>query len=399
MLRAVVRAYLSAFSGLSRPVWVLSLATLVNRSGTMVMPFLVLFLIEERGFTTAEAGRALAVYGVAALPGAYLGGWLSDRAGARRVMIWSLAATGAGFLLLGQMEGEASIFATISGIALLGETFRPAVGAALATAAPPGERTRAFALNRLAVNLGMTLGPAAGGFLALRSYDWLFLVDGATCLAAAGVVALWFREPPRQPAAPVPGAPPERSPWRDGPFLAFIGLLALLSTVFFQLVGTFPLTLRDVHGLSEAGIGLALAVNTLLIVLFEMVLIDKVQRFDPLAMVGLGALFIGLGLALLPFGSGFAWVAATVAVWTVGEMLALPLAGGVVADRAGEANQGRYMGLLQVAFGVAFIVAPLAGTWTYQRFGPTVLGLGCGAVGVVTWAGFHLLARTFRHSP
>src|SRR5215203_3621217 len=109
MLRRIATTYRAAFSGLTRPVWLLSLATLINRSGTMVMPFLALFLTEKRGFTTTQAGQTLALYGLGAMGASYLGGWLCDRISPLRVMKWSLALTGVCFMTLGHLQGRLAI--------------------------------------------------------------------------------------------------------------------------------------------------------------------------------------------------------------------------------------------------------------------------------------------------
>ena len=98
------------------------------------------------------------------------------------------------------------------------------------------------------------------------------------------------------------------------------------------------------------------------------------------------------GMALLPLGSSFLYVAFTVVVWTVGEMLVFPMLSTVVADRAGADSLGRYMGVLNLAAAMAFVTAPLAGTWVYQHLGMRALWFGCGGVGVLAWAGFRLLA-------
>jgi MFS family permease len=403
LFRAIAASYREAFSGLNRAVWLLSVATLINRAGTMVMPFLVLWLTEERGFTTAGAGRALALYGIGGMVASYLGGWLSDRFDAPRVMTWSLSFTGLGFLLLGRLEGRIPILATILALSIAGEVFRPASSAALVQASGPAERTRSFALYRLAINLGMTLGPAAGGFLALYDYDWLFRVDGATCFLAVGL--LWYiaRKPLAAAEATPATAPavPERSPWQDRPFLALLLLLFLLNMVVFQSVSTYPLSLRDLYGFAEDRIGLVLAINTLLIVLFEMVLVNAVAGYDPLKVTGVGAFLFCVGFALLPLGSTFAFAAFTVAIWSVGEMLSFPVVAGVVANRAGERSLGRYMGLFNLSFASGYVIAPLVGTWIYEHLGPRTLWFGCGVLGLLVWAGFHglaVLGRTARSS-
>jgi predicted MFS family arabinose efflux permease len=189
--------YRDAYRDLPPEIWRLAVVAFINRSGTMVVPFLVLWLTGERGFSTAQAGLFLTLYGVGALAGTYLGGWASDRVTPRRLQIVSLAATGVLFFLLGTCHGALPIGLTLVSVAVAGEAFRPANATSLTRWSTPEVRSRSFALRRLAVNLGMTFGPAAGGFLALYSYTWLFAVDGATCLLAAVAMHRMLGDEPR----------------------------------------------------------------------------------------------------------------------------------------------------------------------------------------------------------
>jgi MFS family permease len=407
MFRAIAASYRDAYTGHNRDVWILSVASLINRSGTMVLPFLILFLTEERAFSAADAGKVLALYGIGGMLASYLGGWMGDRFGPGRVMQASLALTGIGFLVLGRLHDRTALVLTIAFVGVAGEMFRPANATALASASPPGGRAKAFALYRLAVNAGMTLGPAIGGFLALRDYDLLFIVDGVTCLLAALLLRLTFQDKARtaqasatDPVEPTAAAPaPALSVWRNVPLQLVLFLNFLMAVVVFQTQSTLPLELHDNQGFTEADIGLVFAINTIVIVLFEMVLVQAVSKYSPLKMVGLGSFLFCLGFGLLPFGSGFVYVAFTILVWTVGEMLAFPIVAAVIADMAGEANIGRAMGLFNLAFATAFVVAPLAGTWVYENFGSDVLWYGCGVLGVVTWVGYHALAGRRGEAP
>jgi MFS family permease len=398
MLRPLLSTYREAFSGLSRSAWLLSLATLINRSGTMVMPFLLLFLVEKRGFTTTQAGQTLALYGLAAMVSSYAGGRLCDRFGPLRVIKLSLFLTGLCFLALGHVQGRLAISGMMILLSLVGEVFRSANLAALTAVSDPGERTRSIALMRLAVNLGMTLGPSIGGFLAYYDYGWLFVVDGGTSILAAALLQLSF--PGVRTAAPEPAARAKAaSPFRDLPAMAILALMFLLNTVTFQIAGTYTLSLRELFGFSEARIGLTLAVNTLIIILFEMVLVHSLSRRDPLKVSGLGAFLFCLGLGLLPFGRGFGYVVFTVAIWTAGEMLIFPIVTSALADRAPEESRGTYMGLLNFSFASAFVVAPLVGTWVYQHLGARTLWIACGGMGVLVGAGFYALAAVVRRRP
>jgi predicted MFS family arabinose efflux permease len=404
VLRSIASAYREAYSGLPRTVWLLSTATLVNRAGTMVLPFLALFLTLKRGYTTPEAGELLALYGIGGMGAAFLGGWLTDRFPPRQVMLGSLVLNGIGFLFLGRLQARWAIALVILAVSLAGEAFRPASQAAVTAASTPETRARSFALHRLAVNLGMSVGPAVGGFLARYDYGWLFLTDGVTCLLAAGLLASLRLPEAHAVPQPVPATteltvagaaapiPAERSPWRDGPYLLQMFLVFILAVVVFQTLSTYMLTLHDEYGFSEDRIGLLLAINTLIIVAVEMVLIHTLRDKPVLPLVGFGSFLFCAGLALLPFGSSFLWVAGTICVWTLGEMISFPLSSTAATARAGSRNLGAYMGIYTFAWQAAFVVAPLVGTWVYQEWGSRTLWLGCGALGVLIWAGFQGLA-------
>jgi predicted MFS family arabinose efflux permease len=395
MVRFVFRLYRDAFSGLPRDIWLLAAVALVNRSGSMVIPFIALYLTVERGFTTEEAGRFVALYGIGSVIGSYLGGWLSDRIGAVRAQQASLFLGGVGFLALAVVRERLAIGFTIVIAGAVVEAFRPATMTSFAERAPARVKAKAFALLRLAANLGFGVGPAVGGVLALYSYQWLFIADALTCWAAA---LLLLRIPARGEStggADTAEAAPRRLPWRDGSFIVFLLLVALLASALFQVFSTFPLYLRDELGHRENVIGLLLSLNAFLIVSFEMVLIHMVQNRDRMRLASLGTFLLCGGLALIPLGKPAWFVAFTVVVWTFGEMLALPIINVVAAERAEKGYRGQYMGMYTMAYSIAFIVAPIVGTSVYAHFGPHALWHGIGALGIVLAASMMGLRRSF----
>ena len=403
-LRRLGRSYARAFSGLPGEVWILAVATLVNRAGTMVLPFLTLYLTGQFGWSPAAAGRMLALYGAGAIGGSFLGGWAADRWSPVAVQQFSLLGTGVGFLALTRLSSEHAFGIAMVAISLVAEMYRPALLAAAGKDVPAEVRGRSMGLLRLAVNAGMSIGPAVGGLLATVNYDLLFVADACTCWAAAAVLFLARHRAARR--AKPPGletaagtASLAGSPWRDGPFLAFLGLALVLAIVFFQINGTFPLYLHHEYGLSEAGIGGLLGLNALIVVACEMLILHRVERLSPLAVIGPGAFLRCLGFALLPLGRGALFAAGTVVVWTVGEMLTLPLANIFVAARAGPGRAGRYIGAYTMAFSTAFLVAPALGLSVYGRFGGGVLWGAAGAVGGGLWLGFRALERVLASPP
>ncbi|WP_437669201.1 MFS transporter [Sorangium sp. So ce131] len=359
---------LAPYRGLPLRVWLLAAVVLVNRAGTMVVPLLVLYLTEQRGYTPADAGKVLAVYGVGAIPGNLLGGALLRRLGAVRVQIASLCASAALLALLAAASGTLVLLVVLGLLSFATEVFRPANAAALAAWTEPATRRRAFALNRTAVNLGMSIGPALGGALAALDFRLLFLIDGATCLLAAGLLAA-FAGRERVEAASTQGAaaraatPPLRYA-RLGAFLLVFGVMML---IFFQVNATYLLFLKTDLGLDTGGVGLLLSLNALVCVVAEMWVVHATERFDAGRVLAAGALLVALGFGLSPWCQGLFGAGVLVLVWTLGEMLVLTTGTAATAAFAPAGDPGRYMGAFFATFSAAFILAPIAGTALYER--------------------------------
>ncbi|MBI1382615.1 MAG: MFS transporter [Planctomycetaceae bacterium] len=390
------RIYRSAYAGLPREIWILSAVALVNRSGMMVLPFLTLYLTRSLGFEMGLVGQLLAAYGLGAALGVQLGGWLTDRLGSLRVQAASLFLAGPLFLALGELRSAAGLTAALFALSVVCEAFRPASQASLTNHCPAPQRARAFGLYRMAVNLGVTIGPVVGGVLAVRDYSWLFRVNAFAWLAAGVLLVIlgrgWQPLPEREGSAPDVRAA-SRSPWRDGPFLVAVGCSALVSVVFLQTQSTFMVYLGELERIQEDKIGMLLAINTVMVVLIEMPLIARLPARQPLVWVAIGSLLTGVGFGLMPHGSGLAFFGLTIAVWTMGEILSTPMLSVFVAERSNMAQRGRYMGLFYLSFALANIAAPLLGTWVWERFGPHSVWHASIGAACVAALGFAALSR------
>ncbi|HJW08033.1 MAG TPA: MFS transporter [Holophagaceae bacterium] len=370
--------------GLPRPLWTLALATLINRAGTMALPFLVLYQMRVLHLGAPQAGVALVVYGVSAMAAAPLGGRLSDRLGSVPVMKASLTASGLLMIVLPFVKGWIPLLVLVSAWSLSAELFRPANMAILADLAPPDLRKATFALNRLAINLGMSIGPAVGGFLASRSYPALFMVDGITSLLSAGVLSLWIAAPP--PRRHAEGARTSHAAWKDRRFMLYLLASLPVLIVFFQHEGPMPVYLvRDLH-FGEAFYGLIFTVNTLLIVSVEVAINLAMAHWSHARIHVVGALLYGLGFGATAYVATKAGLLATVIVWTFAEMILLPGMADFVTHLAPAERRGEYMGLYTLSFGVAFSLGPWLGVLAYGRLGPFALWNLCLGLGVLSAA-------------
>ena len=379
------KIYASAYHGLPRQAWLLFLVILVNRSGMMVVFFMSLYLTRHLHFSTTQAGQLIGIFGVGSLVGAYGGGWLTDKIGSFRVQLYSLLSTAVAMIILGYMHSFGSIAAMLVVVAILNDALRPASITAFAEICPPELQARAFAFNRLAVNLGTAIGPAVGGYLVTIHYGLIFWVDALTCLASGILFFFLFRRVPPghgRPKEEKPASGP-LSPWKDRFFLLLMAGFLSLGIIFFQLFNTWPLYLRDFLNIPEPRIGLLLTLNALMIVVIEMPMVHRLEARPPLQVAVFGSVFVWSGFALLNAGSSYGFVALTVMIWTMGEMLVFPMTAATIAGRARDYNRGVYMGIYTLTFSMSFVIGPVVGSWVYDTWGPRTLWYAAGIAGAL----------------
>lgn len=377
--------------GLPADVWIIAATTLVNRAGMMALPFLILYLTRHLGISASVAGLALSAYGVGGLVTSRMAGRLADRLGPYAVLRASLALTGIVLLIVPLARTFTVVLALTFLWAVVAEAARPATMAALTGSTPPDRRKAAIALNRLAINLGMSIGPAVGGFLAVVSFPLLFVVDGATSLAAAGVLTvLLARNRHALAVPPPPHEPPTQrsrfalSPvWRDRALLSFLATAFLVNVVFFQHEGAMALyVVRDLHH-RESFYGGLFALNTLIIVAIEVPLNMAMAHWRARTTIGLATTLIAVGFGALGAATTTVPIVITVIVWTFGEMIFFPTSVAYVAELAPAGNTGEYMGMFSGTFSLALLVGPWLGAFLLDRVGAPA-----------TWATMFLLGAT-----
>lgn len=407
--------YRNAFAGLPRKVWLISFIMLVNRSGAMVVAFLSIYLINERGFSLTEAGYVMMAFGLGGIFGNYVGGLLNDRYGSWHIQLYSLIGAGLLNILLGQLSEYWMICGLAFCISLVADAFRPANRAAIATYAPPERLTQCYGLQRMAVNLGLAIGPAVGGYLIYaRGFEFIFWADGLTFLVAAGLFALLLpadetAKPLIEKATPkvpktldaqlvrsdsegIPSVPAHRQPW----LLVFCLANACIMLCFFALFSTYPAYLGEM-GFDERYVGWFYTLNGLIIVAVEMPAIYEVERrFRPLPVILLGGALIALGYFMLPLGEGALGLYALVAMMvliSVGEILYMPLTNAYVSRHAPLARRGEYLGLLSASYSAGFVLTPLLGFRLAESFDFATATLVSAAIAVVGVALHGLIPR------
>jgi predicted MFS family arabinose efflux permease len=394
MLKATTQTYRNAYSGLSRSTWLLSFIILINRMGTMVVPFMTLYLTTEMKYSVAQAGLVFGLFGAGAFCGAWIGGRLTDRIGFYHVQLVTLIGGGLLFIALGQMKTYPLICLFTFLVSFVNEAFRPANSTAIAFYSKEENRTRSYALNRLAINLGWAVGGAAGGIIANYNYELLFWVDGLTNIAAA--ILLWVcikpvdhkvnkqKEQDTTPALPA---------HRDKAYILFIVVTMLFACCFFQIFTNIPVYFKkDLH-LSEIYIGILMSINGIIIALVEMVIVYKLEgRKKSMIYITSGVALVGLSFLLLNIpGPGAVIALIMIIIVTFGEIFSLPFMNSFWLTRARASNRGQYAALYTMSWSAAQTLGPIGGAQLADHYGFALLWWIIGGMSIIAALFFYKL--------
>ena len=399
MIRSTLSLYRNAYSGLTKRIWLLSVVMLINRIGTMVLAFMTLYC-SHLGYTLQQGGLVVAIYGIGSVTGAFIGGKISDKFGFYYTQFAALFFGGILFIILGQMNTYLSICICTFFLSTVNESFRPANATAIAHYSSNENRTQSFSLVRLAINLGFSAGTAIGGFLASINYKLLFWADGVTSMSAGILLLIILPKVSlaQQHSLVVSGniSGAKTSPYRDKKFLYFLFFIILFAVCFFQLFTTVPIFFKQELALDEFRIGVVMAFNGIMIALFEMVLVFKLEgKRTYLVLMRYGTILMGISFLLLnlPLASGFAIAMIALTVLTVAEMISMPFMNSYYISRSSEQSRGQYAGLYTMAWSVAQVIGGTAGTALADRLGFSNLWLIIFVVCIIAASGYYWLER------
>jgi len=366
--------YIESFQGLSKEIWYLALISLINRAGTMVIPFLSLYLTKNLDFSDDDAGWILAFFGLGSLFGGFLGGKLTDKIGFYKVMVYSLFLTGLGFIGLQYITSFWGLCFAILGIMTIADTFRPAIYVSLKAYSKSENQTKSLALIRLAINLGMGVGPTLAGLIIVKKgYNMLFWIDGFTCIFAIILFYILVEETKLMSnnKKALTTIKDKNVVYKDRSYWIFIAICFLMGMTFFQLIVTIPVYYDRQFNLDEFNIGLIMFINVAIIVVFEMPLVNYLEKknISTTKLIIAGCIFFGLSFYILFQNFWIGILIVSIVIITLGEMLGFPYTNAFAIKRAKEGFEGSYMALYAMAFSLAHIFSSKIGLSIVENYG------------------------------
>lgn len=373
-MKNIITLFKNAFGGLSKEVWLISWSTFINRSGTMVIMFLSVYLTEHLHYKVQQAGVVMALFGAGSFAGVFVSGKLTDKIGFYPIMLVSLIAGGLMFIMVSFVEVYWLMCMAIFVLSFIAEAFRPPTIASISVYSTPETYTRSVSLYRLAINLGFSIGPAIGGWIAMHNYQLIFWADGITCLGAALLLYYFLPRKEKATTENKETGTAVKSAYTDKPFMVFIFLNMLYAMSFFQFFSTMPLYYKTELKLNEGQIGWILALNGLLVAAIEMVLIYKIEnRWNKFYFIALGAAMLVISYVSLLFLPYVWWMYAIIIIISFSEMFAMPFMNAFMNARTNENNRGQYAALYVMSWSAAQIILPIFATQTIANIGYNML--------------------------
>lgn len=376
MIANAAKYYINTYKGLSKEIWLLAFVNLVNRCGTMVGAFLMIYLTSQIGCTLTQAGSVMAFFGIGAIFGSLLGGKLTDKIGFYKVQLATLILGGCIFIVLGQLRTYYSISICVFILGSTNEAFRPANSAAMAKYSTEENRMRSFSLMRLSFNLGWAVGGGLGGLIASYSYQYLFWIDGITNMIAALLIYLLL--PPvivKDAVNKLENVLVKVSAYKDKVFISFVLVSLLYIMSFFQMLSNLTTYFKNEVLLSERSIGILMMWNGILIVLIEMSLVYYLERnWSKRKAVIFGVSLHIIAYAILViFKVNFLVAFISMTFITLSEIFAFSVLVSFWMTRADETNRGQYAGIWTMTWAIAQSSGSFLGSAVAQHFGFNML--------------------------
>ncbi|MCH6257370.1 MFS transporter [Puniceicoccaceae bacterium K14] len=361
---------------LPRPVYILVFGQFINRLGAFVYPFLSLYLT-EKGYALVLVSGVLAAIAGGNLLGPIVGGYLSDAIGRRNTIVLSLAGSSVSLISVYYSDGYVTLLVTAAIYGFSSFLFGPPSNALIADLVTADSRITAYTLMRLAINLGFAVGPMVAGVLYMTSPMLIFVGDAATTMVFAVLAFCMLPHGLRTVKGKVSSPKVVLKSWGDAlssvnrnyEYKQFLLAIFLMGIAFCQIFSLLALTTREA-GISPKVYGIVMGFNGLLIVLVEIPLIQYIKRFESRKVLAIGYVLVGIGCALFGVVDSMMGFFLAMFVFTIGEIVALPIGMAYSSNLAPEKFRGRYFGLRGMTWALSNLAGSL-GLWGYGVFGPT----------------------------
>jgi MFS family permease len=392
-------SFLNSYRGLPKSIYILFIVQVINRFGDFVVPFLTLFLVKQLGFTMVETGFVVTLTALAVIPGAYVGGKMSDHMGRKVAYIVFQGSAAVLLFSCGFLIHSKWLVGLVVASSFFSGGVRPVLNALITDILPPEQRKAGFSLSYLGINLGVAFGPMVAGLLFNTHLPWIFIGDALTSFLAVALVI--FKIDETMPVAHT-AHQDEREKSEEGnivsvllkrpEILAFFAINMLYSIAYRQHTFGLPVQLNEQFGaLGSTYFGFMMSVNAITVVAMTLPLNHLTRHLKPIKIMVFSGLLYGIGFGMIAFVDHIAWYVASTVIWSLGEILAATSFGVYLASRSPQNFRARINAVSTVFFSIAAVIGTSGIGYFSDQFGFTAMWLFIGAISVLGAIGMNCL--------
>ena len=395
---SMFRHFRTDFSHYPRKFWLMFAGMILSTLGTtMIWPFLMIYASESLSLPLAAVASLMTINAAAGLLSSIISGPIVDRLGRKGVMVVGLIGNGLCYFLLSRADSYGAFALILGASGLFSPIYRVGTDAMLADLFPEEERADAFALLRMARNVGVATGPAVGGFVLVQSYN-LGLYGAAAGLIIYGLLLLFFAKetiPPEVIAGKATFKDQLRGYWQalgDKPFMGLVGAFTLVQMTTALIWVLLSVYVKTEYGINERLYGWMPTTNALMVVFLQVVVTRYTRRYPALKVMRWGSFFYVFAPLLIALGEGFWGFWFAMVVMTLGELIVVPTASATAANLAPVDKRGRYMSLYGLTWNIAAGISPVMGGLLSDRFGAKAPWFGGVVIGALAFVAFWRLS-------
>ncbi|HMV79546.1 MAG TPA: MFS transporter [Leptospiraceae bacterium] len=327
-----------------------------------LLPFAAVYLGKRIGFDGRDIG--LFFLYTAALRAAVQGysGERSDISGRKKLMLSALFGRFFFLFLLALFniffDNNILFLLLLSFVYMFTSIFQPAAQAAVADCTNDEDFTDAFALVRIGGNLGWVLGPIAGGYIAEKSFSFLFAFSALFSFAGF-IVFLLFYSNSSQKISEAKDRIHYSEVFSNTAFIFYCIVSFLMMITTSQLLSTLPHFFSSEKNIPLSSMGYYFGINGFTVILLQIPAAEFIHRISPYAGLALGSFLYASGYFMVGLADSFFSFAGVIALVSAAEVIVLPLTQSGIARLAERTTLGRYMGFFNVITVLAWSLGPL----------------------------------------
>ena len=361
------------FTHFDRRVWYLVIIRVINALGfSLILPFISIYLYSEKGVPMTIVGSFFLIAALARAGTQLMGGGFSDKMGRRKVMLFAAMGRTLTFLFLAAAIYYQLPILVIGIFVILsygfGAMFMPAADALISDVVRQKDRVKAYAYQRMGLNLGWAIGPAIGGYLASASFHLLFLMASLFFLIAVFIVLIFIKDSDNSAKKSQFSFRSIKVIARDHSFLAYGILSFIVFSTLTQTYSTLTVYSVEVIKITKIQLGYLYSLNGLVIILFQLPGIKLINRMSLTGALALGAMFSGMSYIIVAISENFMMLAMAIIVLTFGEIFFIPAGTTLTSNWAPESKKGTYLGLYGLFQGMGRSFGPFYGGILLDHF-------------------------------